>query len=161
MVEFLLQNGADIAIKTKEEEQTPVHFAAKNDAINSLHMLLGYGADIDARDSKNRTPLQVGTISNNTYKKRVSGYSKQVIILVGAYIVSYLMLTVFLKRQHKTDMTRCERRAWPLHTHDIFWLASINNYTKIWFNINAKQEININFINSFAFQKLQSDGRDI
>ena len=59
MVEFLLQNGADISIKTKGEEQTPVHFAAKNDAINSLQMLLGYGADIDARDSKNRTPLQV------------------------------------------------------------------------------------------------------
>jgi ankyrin repeat protein len=60
MVEFLLQNGADIDIKTSGEGQTAVHFAAKNDAINSLHMLLGYGADIDARDGKNRTPLQVG-----------------------------------------------------------------------------------------------------
>ena len=62
MVEFLLQNGADINIKTHGEGQAPVHFAAKNDAINSLKMLLGYGADIDARDSKNRTPLQVGGI---------------------------------------------------------------------------------------------------
>ena len=60
MVEFLLQNGADIDIKTSGEGQAAIHFAAKNDAINSLQTLLGYGANIDARDSKNRTPLQVG-----------------------------------------------------------------------------------------------------
>jgi ankyrin repeat protein len=60
MVEFLLQNGADIDIKTSGEGQTAMHYGAKNDAINSIQMLLGYGANIDARDSKNRTPLQVG-----------------------------------------------------------------------------------------------------
>ena len=60
MVEFLLQNGADIDIQTTGEGQAAIHYAAKNDAINSLQMLLGYGANIDARDSKNRTPLQVG-----------------------------------------------------------------------------------------------------
>ena len=59
MVDFLLQNGADVAITTYGEEQSPLHYAAKNDAVNSLHTLLGHGADIDARDSKNRTPLQV------------------------------------------------------------------------------------------------------
>ena len=59
MLEFLLQNGADIHIKTSGEGQTAMHYAAKNDAINSLEMLLAYGANIDARDSKNRTPLQV------------------------------------------------------------------------------------------------------
>lgn len=59
MVEFLLQNGAEIDIKTTGEGQAAIHFAAKNDAINSLHMLLGYGAIVDARDGKNRTPLQV------------------------------------------------------------------------------------------------------
>ena len=64
MVEFLLQNGADIDIKTSGEGQTAIHFAAKNDAVNSLQMLLGYGADIDARDSKNRTPIQVYSVSS-------------------------------------------------------------------------------------------------
>ena len=59
MVEFLLQNGADIDIKTPGEGQTAMHYAAKNDAINSIQMLLGYGVDIDSRDSKNRTPMQV------------------------------------------------------------------------------------------------------
>ena len=59
MVECIVQNGGDIHIKTKGEEQTPIHYAAKNDAVNSLQMLLGYGANIDSRDSRNRTPLQV------------------------------------------------------------------------------------------------------
>ena len=58
MVEFLLQHGANIDIKTEGEEQVAMHYAAKSDAINSLQMLLGHGANIDARDSRNRTPLQ-------------------------------------------------------------------------------------------------------
>ena len=67
MVEFLLQNGADINITTTGEGQTPIHFAAKNDAINSLQMFLEYEANIDARDSKNRTPLQVGYLKIKSY----------------------------------------------------------------------------------------------
>ena len=59
MVEFLIRNGANLDVKTCGEDQAPIHFAAKNDAIHSLNMLLGYRADIDARDGKNRTPLQV------------------------------------------------------------------------------------------------------
>jgi ankyrin repeat protein len=59
MVEFIVQNGGDIHIKTKGEEQTAIHYAAKNDAVNSLQMLLGHGAKIDSADCRNRTPLQV------------------------------------------------------------------------------------------------------
>ena len=66
MLEFLLQNEADIDIKTSGEEQTPIHYAAKNDALNSIKMLLGYGANIDARDGKNRTPLQVEVIAKRS-----------------------------------------------------------------------------------------------
>ena len=84
MVEFLLQNGADIDITTCGEGQTAIHFAAKNDAINSLQMLLGYGANIDARDSKNRTPLQVGkecltptlAYPDNNYAKPTSTFDQ-------------------------------------------------------------------------------------
>ena len=67
MVEFILQNGGDIDIKTNGEEQTAMHYAAKNDAVNSIQMLLGYGADINARDSRNRTPLQVTCLSYCMY----------------------------------------------------------------------------------------------
>jgi ankyrin repeat protein len=59
MVEYLIQNGCDHTVTTNGENQCPLHYAAKNDAINSIRMLLAYGADINARDHKNRTPLQV------------------------------------------------------------------------------------------------------
>ena len=62
MVRFLVKHGADINITTFGEQQLPIHYAAKNDGCKSLKMLLGYGANIDSRDSKNRTPLQVMNI---------------------------------------------------------------------------------------------------
>ncbi|XP_028398325.1 transient receptor potential cation channel subfamily A member 1-like [Dendronephthya gigantea] len=65
MVEFILQHGGDVNIKTKGEEQTAIYYAVKNDAINSLQMLLGHGAKIDDHDSRNRTPLQVAAEMNS------------------------------------------------------------------------------------------------
>lgn len=59
MVEFLIENGADVHAKTAGELQTPTHFAARNDAVSSLKMLLKFGAKMDDRDYKERTPLQV------------------------------------------------------------------------------------------------------
>ena len=64
MVEFLLSKGADINLRTLGEEQTPVHYAAKNDACNSLATLLDKGASIEDRDFKERTPLQVRSIAS-------------------------------------------------------------------------------------------------
>lgn len=66
MVEFLISNKANINIATLNEEQTPIHFAAKNGACRSLKMLLAYGADIVSKDSKNRTPLQLAAEMNRT-----------------------------------------------------------------------------------------------
>ena len=59
MVEFLLSKGADIHLKTLGENQTPIHYAAKNDACGSLATLLQYGASVADKDFKGRTPLQV------------------------------------------------------------------------------------------------------
>ena len=36
-----------------------MHYAAKNDAVNSLKMLLKLNANVSDRDFKNRTPLQI------------------------------------------------------------------------------------------------------
>ncbi|XP_028409086.1 transient receptor potential cation channel subfamily A member 1 homolog [Dendronephthya gigantea] len=71
MVEFLIQNGCDHTVATKGENQCPLHYAAKNDAINSIRMLLAYGADINARDHKNRTPLQVAAELNRSKSVKV------------------------------------------------------------------------------------------
>ena len=59
MVEFLVTKGANVNIRTAGEEQTPIHFAAKNDACKSLKALIAYGVDVGCRDYQERTPLQV------------------------------------------------------------------------------------------------------
>jgi len=51
--------GADIKARTHDENQTPVHYAAQNDAAASLKVLLEQGADMNAMDFKQRCPLQV------------------------------------------------------------------------------------------------------
>ena len=60
MVRFLIENGAKVHARTAGEDQTPLYYAAKNEAVQCVKILLAYGADIDARDYKKRTPLQVG-----------------------------------------------------------------------------------------------------
>ena len=66
MVQFLILRDASIGTGTSGENQTPLHYAAKNDATHSLKTLLKYGADIDDRDYKERTPLQVNKKSWKT-----------------------------------------------------------------------------------------------
>ena len=45
--------------KTFGEDQTPIHYAAKNDAVNSLKVLVKLGSNLNCRDFKKRTPLQL------------------------------------------------------------------------------------------------------
>ena len=59
MTEFLLLKNANIDARTIGESQAPIHYAAKNGAAKSLRVLLGFHADINSLDSKQRTPLQV------------------------------------------------------------------------------------------------------
>ena len=51
---------ANIEAKTLGEEQTPAHYAAKNDACGSLKLLVKEGCEYKhVRDSKGRTPLHL------------------------------------------------------------------------------------------------------
>ena len=59
MAGYLLDNHADIDSRTLGELQAPIHYAAKNGAVKSLKLLLGYDANIDSLDYRQRTPLQV------------------------------------------------------------------------------------------------------
>ena len=52
--------AADKEAKTKGENQTSVHFAARNDACQSLKALIKAGCKYkDERDYKGRTPLHL------------------------------------------------------------------------------------------------------
>lgn len=59
MVRFLIENGANVHARTAGEDQTPLFYAAKNEAVQCVKILLASGSDIDVRDYKLRTPLQV------------------------------------------------------------------------------------------------------
>ena len=50
---------ANLTACTYGENQTPIHYAAKNDADSALKELINIGADVNCRDYKQRTPLHV------------------------------------------------------------------------------------------------------
>lgn len=50
---------ANLGAHTFLDRQTPLHYAAKNDAVGSIRLLLQAGATISCTDYKNRTPLQL------------------------------------------------------------------------------------------------------
>lgn len=50
---------ATLEARTSEEGQTPLHFAARNDAVESLKVLIKLGADKESKDFRQRTPLFV------------------------------------------------------------------------------------------------------
>uniref|UniRef100_A0A3P9PEN7 Uncharacterized protein n=1 Tax=Poecilia reticulata TaxID=8081 RepID=A0A3P9PEN7_POERE len=57
MVQFLLDREG--RARTLLDQQTPLHYAAKNDAVRSIKLLLRAGAAIGCTDYKQRTPLQL------------------------------------------------------------------------------------------------------
>lgn len=65
--ELFTVTAADIEARTLKHKQTPLHFAAKNDAVGGVRMLLQHGADIAVRDYKERTPLQLAAIFGKAF----------------------------------------------------------------------------------------------
>lgn len=55
--------------------QTPLHFAAKNDATEAIQILLQNGADIAAHDHKQRTPLQLAVNLGKAFYKEILPYT--------------------------------------------------------------------------------------
>ena len=60
LVEFLLDQGADIA-ETDVEDRTALHHAAFRGHPNTVRLLLDRGADVGAREFRGRTPLFLAT----------------------------------------------------------------------------------------------------
>ena len=56
---FTFYEPADITAKTKGEEQTALHYAARYDSVEAMKVLIQAGAMIDGVDFLNRTPLHV------------------------------------------------------------------------------------------------------
>lgn len=56
IVELLIENGADVNVKS-DEGKTPLHGAAFVGYEEGVRILLKYGADVNARDENGLTPL--------------------------------------------------------------------------------------------------------
>ena len=64
---------ADKEARTKGEKQTPVHFAARNDACNSLRALIRAGCEYkNVRDYKGRTPIHVAAELGKKRGRRIA-----------------------------------------------------------------------------------------
>lgn len=57
--------SANLSATTVGELQTPMHYAAKNNATSSLKVMLRLGAHINERDYKRRSPLFVAAETGN------------------------------------------------------------------------------------------------
>ena len=61
LIELLLNNGADINIKSLKKKRTPLHFAyiyQKNESNELINLLLKYGAKEDILDNDNKKPME-------------------------------------------------------------------------------------------------------
>ena len=76
--------SADVHKKTKGEQQAPIHYAAKYNAIDSLRALLELDANILERDYKQRMPLHVAAESGSY------NVPSSVIIFVHIFLSSVL-----------------------------------------------------------------------
>lgn len=66
IVKLLLRHRADINARTNADEyMTPLHYAAKENKLNSVGALLDADADIEAMDHVNRTPLMLALDRRN------------------------------------------------------------------------------------------------
>ena len=58
LVQFLIDQGADVNAVESGEKYTALHFAARDQRLEIVETLLGAGAKADVRDAKGKTPLR-------------------------------------------------------------------------------------------------------
>ncbi|XP_064633267.1 poly [ADP-ribose] polymerase tankyrase-2-like isoform X2 [Lineus longissimus] len=58
MIDTLIEGGANVDCQTLKNNDTPLHLAAKHDNADVIKRLLQYGADVDRRNQKGKTPYE-------------------------------------------------------------------------------------------------------
>jgi ankyrin repeat protein len=66
VVRELVMRGADVNARTRDEAQTPLHFAAAMGKVKAVEALVELGADLTVKDSKGRTPLDAAERAGRT-----------------------------------------------------------------------------------------------
>ncbi len=65
IVKLLLDNGADIKIKSLPSNSTALHAACRGSNLDVVRLLLEKGADTEERDASGQTPLYIACASGN------------------------------------------------------------------------------------------------
>lgn len=72
--------------RTNGEQQTPIHYAAKFNAVDSVKYLIQIGAKVWDRDYKERTPLflaaEYGAYPNNCIYECYDYYTKRIVYIM-------------------------------------------------------------------------------
>jgi ankyrin repeat protein len=74
VLKLLVESGSGVNALEGNHWFTPLHYAAQSSKVENVEVLLKMGANINARDKKGRTPLQLaeyyqrtGTVANLDY----------------------------------------------------------------------------------------------
>lgn len=70
VVEYLLKNGANVHIASRDLNQTAMHCAAYGNNVDIIKLLKFYRADINARDKNGQTPLMYAIMSEERYLEK-------------------------------------------------------------------------------------------
>ena len=65
LLEILIMNGSDVNFKSPTDLKTPLHLACQYGLSNAVQILLENGANINDKDSQNKTPLEYAMIHNH------------------------------------------------------------------------------------------------
>ncbi len=64
VIEYLLENGADINMKSHHEGKTALHHACQHGNLEVVTFLVEKNADLDVKDNEGLTPLHLASMSN-------------------------------------------------------------------------------------------------
>jgi uncharacterized protein len=77
VIRELVTQGADVNARTRDEDQTPLHFAAAMGKMKAVEALVALGAELTMKDSRGRTPLdaaeRVGLTDVVAFLRRAAG----------------------------------------------------------------------------------------
>ena len=65
LLEILIMNDCDVNFKSPTDLKTPLHLACQHGLSNAVQILLENGANINDKDSYNKTPLEYAMIQNH------------------------------------------------------------------------------------------------